>query len=730
MKTIYRFMKNHFKVIAILLIISVSLFAFKSFNSNEITQNTSDKEKVILEILQHIVERGHYDPKAIDDNFSKNVYKSFIESLDPTKRYFLQSDIEKFKRYELEIDDQFKNRDLTFFNLVYDVFTKRLVESESFMKVFENKAFSFKEDESIESDFEKVKFASSNREMQEVWRKIIKYSVLNNLSIKMDEEEAKKEKDASYVIKSFAVLEKEARESVIKNFNENLSFYKNEIDKVDYFGIYVNELTSQFDPHTNYMAPNDKEKFDESISGKFEGIGARLLKKMEYTEITELITGGPAWKSKELEPGDIILKVAQGDKEPEDIVGMRIDKAVKKIKGKKGTEVRLTIKKVDGTIKVVSLLRDTIETEETFARSTIIEKNGKKYGLLYLPKFYIDFVDFNERDAAKDVEIEIEKLKNNGVEGIVFDVRDNGGGSLKTVVEIMGLFIDKGPVVQVKPAGARKEVLEDKTGTVKWNGPLVVLVNQFSASASEILAAAVQDYNRGVVVGSKSTFGKGTVQSVIDLNQFVRSSTLGDLGALKLTGQKFFRIDGRSTQLNGVFSDVVLPNRLSYIDIGERDMDNAMEWSEISPANYKPLNNLFDRKTIVENSRSRIEKNDFFKMTDESAKWTKARRDETIISLNYNKYREYNKAMLDKSKAFDLLKDYKNNLTIYNLTEDQAKIDKDEALKIKRDAWFESIAKDAYIDESINVLQDLKYPSLASSQSSKINLENNKLKNK
>jgi carboxyl-terminal processing protease len=390
----------------------------------------------------------------------------------------------------------------------------------------------------------------------------------------------------------------------------------------------------------------------------------------------------------------------------------------------------LTIKKVDGTIKVVSLIRDTIETEETFARSTIIEKNGKKYGLLYLPKFYIDFVDFNERDAAKDVEIEIEKLKNNGVEGIVFDVRDNGGGSLKTVVEIMGLFIDKGPVVQVKPAGARKEVLEDKTGTVKWNGPLVVLVNQFSASASEILAAAVQDYNRGVVVGSKSTFGKGTVQSVIDLNQFVRSSTLGDLGALKLTGQKFFRIDGRSTQLNGVFSDVVLPNRLSYIDIGERDMDNAMEWSEISPANYKPLNNLFDRKTIVENSRSRIEKNDFFKMTDESAKWTKARRDETIISLNYNKYREYNKAMLDKSKAFDLLKDYKNNLTIYNLTEDQAKIDKDEALKIKRDAWFESIAKDAYIDESINVLQDLKYPSLASSQSSKINLENNKLKNK
>jgi len=723
-------MKNHFKIIAVLLFISLSLVAFKSFSDEKISTESTDKEKVVLEILQHIVERGHYDPKAIDDDFSKNVYQSYIKNLDPTKRYFLQSDIEKFKYYELDLDNQFLNKDLTFFNLVYETFTKRLAESELYIKSFENTVFNFNVDESIESDFDKVKFASTNKELKDVWRKIIKYSVLNNLSIKMDEEEAKKEKEASHVIKSFAELEKEARESVIKNFKENHSTYINEIDKVDYFGIYVNELTSQFDPHTNYMAPNDKEKFDESMSGKFEGIGARLQKKMEYIEITELITGGPAWKSKELAPGDVILKVAQGDNEPEDIVGMRIDKAVKKIKGKKGTEVRLTIKKVDGTISVISLLRDMIETEETFVKSAIIEKNGKKYGLLYLPKFYIDFVDYNERDAAKDVEKEIEKLKNNGVDGIVFDVRDNGGGSLKTVVEIMGLFIENGPVVQIKPAGAKKEVLEDQSNAIKWNGPLVVLVNEFSASASEILAAAVQDYNRGIIVGSKHTFGKGTVQSVIDLNQFVRSSTLGDLGALKLTGQKFFRIDGRSTQLNGVYSDVVLPNRYSYLDIGERDLENAMAWSEISPSVYKPFNNFFDRKTIVENSKHRVEKNEYFKMIDESAKWAKTKKDETIISLNYNKYRQDNKSILEKSKAFDSLKDYKNNLIVYSLTDDKSKIELDESLKIKRDAWFESIVKDAYIDESINVLQDLKYPSLANVQPSKINLDSNKLKNK
>lgn len=728
MNTILVFMKKHIKIIFLLLFVSATLFAFKSFNNEINTNNTNDKDKLVLELLQYIIERGHYDPKDINDEFSKNVYKTFLENLDPTKRYFLNSDIEKFKRYELDLDDQFKNRDLTFFNLVYEVFVKRLNESEKYFKAFENKPFSFNENEDIQTDFDKVNFAKSNSELENVWRKQIKYSVLNNLNIKLDEEESKKEKDPNYVIKTLSTLEKEARESVIKNYAENLHFYK-ELERSEWFGVYANILTSQFDPHTNYMAPNDKEKFDESMSGKFEGIGARLMKKMEYTEITELISGGPAWKSKALEPGDVILKVAQGDKEPEDIVGMRLDKAVKKIKGKKGTEVRLTIKKVDGTIKVVSLTRDTIETEETFAKSSILEKNGKKFGLLYLPKFYMDFENRDGRDAAKDVEIEIEKLKANGVEGIVFDVRDNGGGSLKTVVEIMGLFVESGPIVQVKTAGARKEVLEDKSQSVKWDGPLVVLVNQFSASASEILAAAVQDYNRGIVIGSKHTFGKGTVQSVIDLNQFVRNNSLGDLGALKVTGQKYFRIDGRSTQLNGVYSDVVLPNRFSYMDIGERDLDHAMEWSEISPSNYKPFNNLFNKKQVVENSKARIQTNEFFQLVEQSAKWTKERSEDTVFSLNFDKFRQKIKSNSEKSKSFDKFKSFKMPLDVMNLKEDLVKTESDEVLKMKRDNWFETIKQDAYLDEAVNVLIDMKNPSIAQ-VSPKLNIESNKIKNK
>lgn len=729
MNTILRFMKKHIKIILVLLFVSVTLLAFNSFNNtNNPVANTSDRESAVLELIHHIVERGHYDPKEINDEFSKNVYKTFLENLDPTKRYFLQSDIEKFKRYELNIDDQFKNRELTFFNLVYETYVKRLSESERYFKSFEDKPFTFKENETIETDFKKVKFASSNKELEDTWRKQIKYSVLNNLNIKLDEEEAKKEKDNSYEIKSFAELEKEARASVIKNFTENLYFYK-ELERFEWFSVYANVLTSQFDPHTNYMPPNDKEKFDESISGKFEGIGARLMKKMEYTEITELISGGPASKSKSLEPGDIILKVAQGDGEPEDIVGMRLDKAVKKIKGKKGTEVRLTIKKVDGTIEVVSLIRDMIETEDTFAKSSIIEKNGKKFGILHLPKFYIDFVNQNERDAAKDVEKEIEKLKANGIEGIVFDVRDNGGGSLKTVVEIMGLFIENGPVVQVKTTGAKKEVLADNSKDIKWDGPLVVLVNEFSASASEILAAAVQDYNRGIIIGSKNTFGKGTVQSVLDLNSFVRGNTLGDIGALKITGQKYFRIDGRSTQLKGVYSDIVLPNRFSYMEIGERDMENAMEWSEITPSNYRLFNNSYNKNLIIENSKSRVENNEFFKLIDESAKWTKARSDETIYSLNFEKYRQMAKANVEKSKSYDKLKSFKANIEVSSLKEDLIKIESDESLLDKRNNWFESIKKDPYIEEAVNVLFDMKNPSLAQVDS-KLNLETNKIKNK
>lgn len=431
-------------------------------------------------------------------------------------------------------------------------------------------------------------------------------------------------------------------------------------------------------------------------------------KKNDFTEITELISGGPAWRGKELEPGDVILKVAQGAEEPLDVVGMRLDNIVKKIKGPKGTEVRLTVKKVDGTITVISLIRDTVETEETYAKSSIVERNGVKYGVINLPKFYIDFENKDSRDAAKDVALEVERLKKEGVQGMILDVRDNGGGSLKTVVDITGLFIEKGPVVQIKSAGTRKEILHDRDSRVQWDGPLVVLINNFSASASEILAAAIQDYKRGVVLGSKQTYGKGTVQNVIDLNQFVRGNNVGDLGALKTTTQKFYRINGGSTQLDGVSSDVVLPDRYSYINIGERDLDNAMPWTKIDPAQYEIWNKPANIGKAIENSRLRVEENEVFKLIDKNAKWTKERRDESVYSLNLETFEKEQKLYQEKSQEFKVLSDYKNDLVFKPLAYDVELMKNDESHKEKRERWFESLSKDVYVEEALNVLDDLQ----------------------
>jgi carboxyl-terminal processing protease len=444
------------------------------------------------------------------------------------------------------------------------------------------------------------------------------------------------------------------------------------------------------------------------MSGKFFGIGARLQKKNDFTEITELISGGPAWRGKELEVGDIFLKVAQGDADPVDVVGMKIDEVVKKIKGPKGTEVRLTIKKTDGSIKVITLIRDEIEIEETYLKSSIVEKNGLKYGVIYLPKFYIDFENADSRDAGKDMAIEVERLKKEGVNGIVLDVRDDGGGSLKTVVDIAGLFIEQGPIVQIKSAAGKKEVLSDKDKKVQWEGPLVIMVNNFSASASEILAAAIQDYKRGIIIGSKQTFGKGTVQNVIDLNQFVRNSSIGDLGALKTTTQKFYRINGGSTQLDGVSSDVVMPDRYSYIKMGERDVDNAMPWDKIDVAEYSVWNKQINFNAAIANSKKRLTENNQFKLIDENAKWINERSEDNVYSLEINKFQAEQKALDETAKKYKSVLEYKNQLKFTSLPYENEAMKTDLALKEKRQRWHESLAKDIYVDEALNVLGDLQ----------------------
>ncbi|OYX85836.1 MAG: tail-specific protease [Flavobacteriales bacterium 32-34-25] len=731
MNTIISLMKRNYKLLIAVAVLSVTLFAFKIKSASDADP---DKDKLLLELLTFVIEKGHYDPATIDDAFSKGVYKDYIQALDPSKRFFLQSDIDEFSKYELQLDDELMNKDLTFFTLTYDRLMSRMKESQGLYKEILKNPFDYTVDESFNTDYEKAPYAKTDVELKERWRKQLKLTTLSSLTdrLKMQENKGKLSKEETALLsnplenpedaaqevkkevpaadskpKSFEELEKETRESTSKSLDEYFGFMK-DLDRNDWFSVYINSITARFDPHTNYFAPEEKERFDVSISGTLEGIGARLQKKNDYTEISELISGGPAWRGKQLEAGDIVMKVAQGDGQPVDVVGMRLDDVVKKIKGPKGTEVRLTIKKVDGTIKVISIIRDIVEIEETYAKSSIVNKNGLKYGVIYLPKFYINFENKDGRDAGKDIAQEVARLKEAKVDGIVLDVRDDGGGSLSTVVDIAGLFIEQGPIVQIKSAGRKKEVLYDKDKKIEWDGPLVIMVNSFSASASEILAAAIQDYKRGVIIGSKQTYGKGTVQNVIDLNQFVRSNELGDLGALKTTTQKFYRINGGSTQLEGVSSDVVMPDRYSYLKMGERDVENAMPWDKIDPADYTVWSNNTNFTKAITHSKERIATNPQFKLIEENAKWIDTRSEENEYSLNIDKFRKAQTAIEEKAKKFKPIFDYKNDLKFASLPYEMDQMSKDNILKEKRDRWHESLAKDIYVEEALNVLDDLQ----------------------
>ena len=702
MKRIVEFMKRNYKVILLITALSAVLWSFIPNQKKE----DPEKDKLLLELLTFVLEKGHYSPVEINDDFSKKVYAKYLDGIDPTKRFFLQSDIDEFSKYETQIDDMIKNKDLTFFNLTNSRLLQRMEESRAIYKDILDKPFDFNANESINVDYEKLPYVKNKKELTDRWRKQLKLQALSSITDKQTLEEDKKTKDAAYQAKSFDEIEKEVRENSLKSLNEYFDFIQDELDRNDWFSIFLNSIVERFDPHTFYFSPEDKEKFDVSMSGTFQGIGARLQKKNDAVEVSELISGGPAWRGKELEAGDLILKVGQGKEEPIDVAGMRLDDVVKKIKGPKGTEVRLTVKKVDGSLKVISIIRDEVETEETFAKSSVVEKDGKKFGIIYLPKFYISFENKQNRDAFKDVAIEIERLKEQNVDGIVMDLRDNGGGSLETVVKMVGLFIPEGPVVQVKAPGRNPEILPDPDKKVQYDGPLVVMINNFSASASEIFAAAIQDYKRGIVVGSKHSYGKGTVQNVIDLNQFVRGSSYGDLGALKTTIQKFYRINGGSTQREGVKSDIVFPDRFSYLDMGERDEESALPWDKIEPAKYNPMNVNYEN--IIANSKRRIESNPNFKLIDENAKWIFERKDENVFSLNLNEFKKQMDIADTKIKKFKAISDYNNKLQFQSLPNEVALFEKDTLLKQKRERWHEDLQKDIYVEETLNVISEMK----------------------
>ena len=680
----------------------VSLVIYFEVSDTKFSSDEPNKDKLLVDLVSYVLDKLHYDPKIINDDFSINVYDDFIDAVDSQKRFLLKSDIKLFSQYRLLIDDQIKSSDITFFNIVYETLKSRMDEVESFYQEVLFTPFNFNIYDEINLDYENQEYADGIEELKKLWRKRLKLSALDGFASK---KEINIEDDKT---KTDSEIEIESRKSIIDNLRDFFQF-NSELERKDWFSIYLNSIVTQYDPHTTYLGPEAKEVFDQNISGKFQGIGARLFKRNQQVEISEIIIGGPVWRDNLLNVGDIIIAVAQSkEEEPQEISLMKLTDATDLIKGEKGTNVYLTVKRVDGGIEQVKITRDIVELEETYAKSSIINDESNKYGLINLPRFYVDFDDYGERNAASDIKKEIISLKNKGIDGLILDLRNNGGGSLKTVVDITGFFIEKGPVVQVKSIGGRKEILSDNDSSILWDGPLVIMVNEFSASASEILAAALQDYNRALILGSKQTYGKGTVQNIIDLNNVISGNTYGDLGSLKITTDMFYRVNGGSTQLEGVKSDLVFPNRYSYVDIGEKDLDNPLKWNRIDPARYDNSSKIFNYSQAIEKSKKRISENKYFSIINQHAKLVKSNQDDKMISLNYESYKEDQENFKFQSDKLKIIDEFISPY-VFDWNENNQNADslyKDD-MKEKRDRWIKTLEKDIYVNEAMNLLKDL-----------------------
>jgi carboxyl-terminal processing protease len=697
------------KSLFILLVLIVGGGVFYAVQSSSARKVPTNRYERILVLVGEMLEEGHFSPKKIDDQFSKEVFDRFIKSLDPDKTYFLASDIEQFKKFETRIDDEIHGAPLQSFYFINDVYKKRVEEASAIYKELLQKPFDFSVDEAYVDEYEKISFAKTEAARKEVWRKKLKYHVLDTYVESVEQQEKNKGRENA-VTKSKDELEKDAREKVLKRFDRMFDRFRNRFKDDDRFSLLVNDITESMDPHTTYFPPVEKRSFDESMSGEFFGIGASLTEDEDNNiKIATIVTGGPAQKSGEIQIGDIVLKVAQGGDTPQELVGFEVPDAVRLIRGKKGTEVRLTIKKPDGSIKIVSMIREKINLEETFAKSAIITgENNSRIGYIYLPEFYANFQDANGARCAADVAKEIVKLKAENVAGIVLDLRNNGGGSLMDVVQMVGLFIEEGPIVQVKSRDEAPTILRDRDKNVLWEGPLVVMVNEFSASASEIFAAAIQDYKRGLVVGSTTTYGKGSVQRNIELERtsWVSNANPSDLGVIKLSLQKFYRVNGGSTQLKGVASDIVLPDQYEYLKLREKDEPAAMPWDEIPGTQYKVWSNGYNLSEIIERSNERIKQNKSFNGLKEQVNWLEKYNDK-VYSLKLDKFRQNKQSLNNTIKAIDTLTKLPASLNINNLSADMNAINAD-SVKKERNNFFMRVRKnDLHLGETVNIINDM-----------------------
>lgn len=697
----------------LVLFLATSCEALISFNPKPVDDKLSDrKDKAILNSILTVLTGDHYKPVPINDDFSSKMFDLYIDKLDYKKRFLTQGDYDKLEKYRYKLDDEIKERKFDFFELSHSIIQERIEFASTFYdKILGSQIKLENDNRFLQLDPDSLTFVNNKKELKHRWRDYMIHNVFSDMYNKQRSQEKAHEKSDTVTLKSLKELELNARDQVRKTHEE---WFKrlNRIDRNDRLSTYFNCITELFDPHTNFYPPKDKEDFDISMSGKLEGIGATLQEKEGYIKVTRIVTGSASWKQGELEAGDLILKVGQGTEEPVDVVDMRLDEAVRLIRGPKGSEVRLTVRKIDGNETVVPIVRDVVVLEETYAKSAIIQREGTgtKTGYIYLPKFYADFQDSNGRRCSEDVKKEVKKLMDDNVDGIVIDLRNNGGGSLRDVVDIGGLFVKKGPIVQVKGRQGAPYVLEDKDPKLVYAGPLVIMINQFSASASEILAAAMQDYGRAIIIGSQSSYGKGTVQRFETLDRYLprNQGELMPLGSIKYTMQKFYRINGGATQLRGVESDVELPNFYKYINTGEREMKHAMPWDEIKKANYQDYSTYVgDFKKIVENSNARIKNDSVLQLYEEGAKYYEASKNDLKYSLTYNTFKLAEDKERKLGDKYEKISGNYPEMAVSALSLDSEAWGSDTSKTASFNEFKKKIGKDAYINEATRVIEDI-----------------------
>lgn len=694
------------------MVLAVACSAVLAFTGAETDPDYPNKESLLVDVVLQSLEYNHYTAAKIDDNLSERAYDIYLKRMDNGKRFFLEEDVNGFEEHKTKLDDYAKRKDFSFFDDFHKIRNKRIEQAQKYYKEILAKPFSFEKNETLETNDDKIGYAKTNEELRTRWHKLLKYRVLLDVQTKLKrQEKAKEEKDESVEIKSIEELEKEAREKILKQF-DRWAIDMGQEDRDDKIAGYINTFANVLEPHTGYFPPLEKENFNIRISGQLEGIGAQLRQEDGYVKVVRIVPGSASWRQGELGVNDLIVKVGQGEEEPVDVVDMKMDDILPMIRGEKGTEVRLTVKKTDGSTKIIPIVRDVVVLAESYAKSAVLEhkKNRNRVGLIELRSFYANFKDPRGRRCSRDVKREVQKLIAEGVDGIVIDLRYNGGGSLRDVVDMSGLFIPTGPIVQVKGRDSRPHPLEDRDPSVLYDGPLVIMVNSFSASASEIMAAALQDYGRAIIVGtSPSTFGKGTVQRFFDLDAVVpqRYKELGELGSMKITIQKFFRINGGSTQLKGVIPDIILPGDFSYRKTGEKEEDFPMAWTEIDPIYYKK-SAIKKMDKIKKKSEKRVAASETFKMIDERAKWVNSLQEDSEVSLNMKEYEKQREEYNEKAEAFKNISKDIPHLKVNVLAADVAALESDTIRAKSIENWHKALKKDPYVEEAMYIISDWK----------------------